>query len=527
MPMSKRLLRPKRSSGFRPTSLPGLSLWLDASDSSTLFQDAAATTPATATNDPVGAWLDKSGNGRHATQATAGNRPVISGTLVGARRGLSMTGTQSLMTGGPNLSLSQPTTIFAVIRTGTSAQSGTILDFSNNPRQILTWDGGSGTCRAWAGAGFIVTGGAQPLTATSMIVAFNGSASRAAVNSRSFWAFGNPGINGTAAGAVLGNWTTFDQPLRGQIAELGIYNRMLSDSEVDRLNSYLASKYAIAFAPQASNADAQNWINRVYANGGTVSASTAAAVNAFCNAIDAAGIRDRFYRLNLMCGTGLNACLVPLYRGTSLTGSQLSDLVDTNVGPFVTADYTETGSSGGLSGDGAVKRLTMAAIASSAISAADSHMSVYASWPSTDTGDRALIGTRPPTADLRHLQLWTATSSVPMNRAFVGNSASPADGSPVASQGHIVASATSATDLRVFVGGAQTGIQTANRGSNVLAASTPMYVWSSWSNGLVYPNGPSSGRIAAYSYGFGMTPAQVSAYYSAMQTFQTALSRQL
>jgi hypothetical protein len=50
--------------------------WFDASDRSTLFQDAAGTVPVTAVGQPVGKWLDKSGNNNHATQSVAGNRPT-------------------------------------------------------------------------------------------------------------------------------------------------------------------------------------------------------------------------------------------------------------------------------------------------------------------------------------------------------------------------------------------------------------------------------------------------------------------
>lgn len=57
--------------------------WYDPSDLSTLFQDAAGTTPVTADGDPVGLMLDKSGNGNHATQAVAASRPIYrtDGTL--------------------------------------------------------------------------------------------------------------------------------------------------------------------------------------------------------------------------------------------------------------------------------------------------------------------------------------------------------------------------------------------------------------------------------------------------------------
>lgn len=62
---------------FSPTSISGLQLWLDASDSSTLFQNSNGTTPATADGDPVGYWADKSGNGRHATQTDGTKKPTL------------------------------------------------------------------------------------------------------------------------------------------------------------------------------------------------------------------------------------------------------------------------------------------------------------------------------------------------------------------------------------------------------------------------------------------------------------------
>ena len=48
-----------------------------------LFQDAAGTVPITADGDPVGRWVDLSGNGKHATQSVSGARPVYrtDGTL--------------------------------------------------------------------------------------------------------------------------------------------------------------------------------------------------------------------------------------------------------------------------------------------------------------------------------------------------------------------------------------------------------------------------------------------------------------
>jgi len=52
-------------------------VWYDPSDFSTMFQDAAGTTPVTAVEQPVGLMLDKSGRGNHAYQTTATSRPVL------------------------------------------------------------------------------------------------------------------------------------------------------------------------------------------------------------------------------------------------------------------------------------------------------------------------------------------------------------------------------------------------------------------------------------------------------------------
>ena len=68
-----------QSGGFSPASLFAdgvIGVWYDPSDLTTLFQDSAGTTPVTASGQPVGKMLDKSGNGNHATQAISAKRPI-------------------------------------------------------------------------------------------------------------------------------------------------------------------------------------------------------------------------------------------------------------------------------------------------------------------------------------------------------------------------------------------------------------------------------------------------------------------
>jgi hypothetical protein len=53
-----------------------LIVWLDPTDSSTMWQDSGKTTPVTTDGDPIGYWEDKSGNGNHWSQSDNSRRPV-------------------------------------------------------------------------------------------------------------------------------------------------------------------------------------------------------------------------------------------------------------------------------------------------------------------------------------------------------------------------------------------------------------------------------------------------------------------
>ena len=61
-----------------PLTISGLQLWLDAADSSTLFDATAGGNLVTTDGAAVARWADKSGNNRHATQSTSNARPSLS-----------------------------------------------------------------------------------------------------------------------------------------------------------------------------------------------------------------------------------------------------------------------------------------------------------------------------------------------------------------------------------------------------------------------------------------------------------------
>jgi hypothetical protein len=273
--------------------------------------------------------------------------------------------------------------------------------------------------------------------------------------------------------------------------------------------------------------EAADWANRVRANGGSVSGSTLNAVSRFCASIAAAGIRDRFYRLNLFCGTGLEACLVPLYRGQSLGGTQYGGTTDTNNGPFVSGDYVETGASGGLIGNGTSKHLSTGLAPNALPSVATGHLSYWTGGGAV-TATRIIIGTQ----DASHRYRWDMrTAAAGGNLAlFGGNVAASNSTNPGPTTqadfgaGMFTATRTSATALTIYKNGSTLG-----ENPTATTSTTPAAHGNNWFVFAYNNSGTATDfyqhRLRAYSIGDGLTGAQVAAFYSAINTFMGALSR--
>lgn len=98
---------------FDPQHVPGLSLWFDASDASTITTDIG-----------VKAWFDKSGNARHASQSASNSQPTLTANAIDGKPALVFDGLNDCLT-FPILNLSA-WTVFAVCeRTG--AGNATIM----------------------------------------------------------------------------------------------------------------------------------------------------------------------------------------------------------------------------------------------------------------------------------------------------------------------------------------------------------------------------------------------------------------
>lgn len=103
-------------------------VWYDPSDLTTLFTDTEGTTPA-GVNDTVALMLDKSGNGNHATQATAAKRPTLMQDG-GGRYYLSFDGTDDGMVTLPIAPGTDKAQIFTGVDQVFGAGTGIIVEWS-------------------------------------------------------------------------------------------------------------------------------------------------------------------------------------------------------------------------------------------------------------------------------------------------------------------------------------------------------------------------------------------------------------
>jgi hypothetical protein len=269
----------------------------------------------------------------------------------------------------------------------------------------------------------------------------------------------------------------------------------------------------------------------VTANGGTVSTNTLAAVSTFCASIDAtSGLRAAILRLNLFCGNSdasLNAVRTPLYLSGSLGGATLGNTTDTNFN-FAQADYAETGSSGGLKGNGTTKYLNTGVSPSNISSLNSIHLSVSGTSFEV-SGDANAIGSynggASPGGDIYAVDIYA--SYVNARAVRLSNYSAPAGpqfpviSSPGTSESHLIGTRTSSNLATMFRGGASA----ATNSTNVTATShtRPFFVFALNNTGS--PASYTAGRLRMYSIGNGLTAAQALAFSNAVIAFNTTLGR--
>lgn len=278
------------------------------------------------------------------------------------------------------------------------------------------------------------------------------------------------------------------------------------------LGSPTAVRMPISFR-QEWHPDVLSWTRRASSNGGRFSYPTLLALQTFCESIDAAGLRSRMLRLNLMCGANLNAALVPLYVAGSSTGDTLGNASDTNSN-FVSGDYTE---SAGLLGNGSTKSLDTGFSLNTAGVVTTGHMSVYrAAW--TPVADRNLIGCL--NSGFNHIHQIGVNSSANAHEVYYGGPTQASNATISSAAAHLLLTRTSATALAFYTNGSATGSS-----STSTSPADPVRSVFVFARNQGAAAGIAAVRMRAYSIGQSITAAQAATLYPIFAAFATTLGR--
>jgi len=274
---------------------------------------------------------------------------------------------------------------------------------------------------------------------------------------------------------------------------------------------------------QTIHPEAADWANRVRNAGGSVSGTTLGAVDRFVKAIHAAGIRDRFFRLNLFAGNSdasLNAVRTPLFRGQSLAGTQYGNAIDTNVN-FVQGDYAE---SVGLNANGtpgnSSKYIDTGLSPDAMPTLATGHASVFKGAGSVGGYTIGLIGSR-TALQFYYIRQVAITDVLSANwgHGVLNAGTTARTGAGLAMFTRTAANAMSGyhnttSDL------SDTGTRAPTANANAFVVFGFRNTDGTLSSFVAWPY-----VISAYSIGAGMTAAQVASYHTALTAFLAALGR--
>jgi len=216
------------AAAFSPASIPGLQLWLDASQIVGLNDGDVVTT-----------WQDLSGNGNDVTQTTGSRQPTYQTNEVNGKPCVRFDGVDDFLR-CTTFSQAQPLTVLVVSKlTGSTGQKRM---FDGNTSRFLIGLQLGANLIFYAG-GEINYADAPPWPWRYYTGIFHGSSSSQYRNG-TLLGNGNPGtwsLDDLMVGAGVFGF----EPWEGDIAELIIYDSSLSAGNLALLHSYIASKYGL------------------------------------------------------------------------------------------------------------------------------------------------------------------------------------------------------------------------------------------------------------------------------------------
>ncbi len=276
--------------------------------------------------------------------------------------------------------------------------------------------------------------------------------------------------------------------------------------QVKILNALNAATSGGGVDPEVSD-----WVTRVIANGGSVSASTQTAANTFMLALKAANIRTLILRLNLYAGTGLNAARTPFIKDYGPAVDVLTN--------FGAGNYSEAT---GLTGNGTTMYNDTGVVLTDLNDHGPDSVS-YALYSRAPSAAAALdMGSFTSGSNFTYLSIADLGSTL-FAMQDSNNQASAAD---AVGTGLYLGTRNSAVDMKIYRNGAQIAT-TATPGIGPVGINiTRIYVHAA-NNGNANAFSFSSMVCGGYMMGNKFSAAQALALYTPWQAFQTALARQV
>lgn len=254
MPMNPRLLRPTASGGFNPKKIAGLELWLDANNSASI----------TLNGSNVSQWNDLSGNGRHATNATAAEQPLYLPTGINSKGAVSFTRTSTHRMHGVFSRTLTGMTVFVLFRysnVGNNSNNrffamivGGLNDFGGtNHLSPLLRHGGAGQVNVgpYGGGNIAAVAAASYDTPLVYSLVADGSTVSTRINNGAA-SSANRTFNTIYSNYALGSYRPSplagDANMDGYLAEIIVYGSALSDAARVQVATYLSTKWGVTIS---------------------------------------------------------------------------------------------------------------------------------------------------------------------------------------------------------------------------------------------------------------------------------------
>jgi hypothetical protein len=229
---------------FSPNDISGLQLWLDGSDTSTMY-DAISGGSLVAIDGAIARWEDKSVNNNHAIQSVSNNRPLRKASQLNSLNGVEFDGENDILEGSEVLT-DYPYSVFSVCKFTSDTDIGLIFGQRNIEYLPTIYKYGENGIRLYSG---------QNLEASDVVnnnswysLRFIGNEENSEIYINNVLAVsGNAG-----SGSLRGNYLLGSQPdyfggtWQGIVyAELLVYNKILSSEETSEIESYINTKWDI------------------------------------------------------------------------------------------------------------------------------------------------------------------------------------------------------------------------------------------------------------------------------------------